>query len=391
MATPSSDLFRIDQLTGCRTYLGFIEDLANLSRADLRHASRIPDALPLVTWSSDTSLLFAEINHLRQLNDQYGHAYGDSAIRWLGILLDEESGATVYRVGGSEFVVLMKSAAFADHEKKLRRILARIATEGEAIKMAAPAVHIALIRYKQGASANPSTVLMQMNEAMLEIKKTPQTAHKVFLAKKLKVTAMAQRSWAASSETDMSSLMRWISNRNVHQILDMGRMLNQTQQEAFMDTVSGLPNMRAAQVNLDQKLQSSALANGEFSILLIDGDNIHTYNSINYAAGDKMIHDMGGVFKNSLRPSDFVARWRSGDEFIAVLPDTPGEGAKVVAERFRLAVKEASRSWRFPTTISIGIAVYPTHGNSIAALVDSAEAALQRAKSLGKDQVVVAD
>jgi diguanylate cyclase (GGDEF)-like protein len=104
-----------------------------------------------------------------------------------------------------------------------------------------------------------------------------------------------------------------------------------------------------------------------------------------------MIHDMGAVFKNNLRPSDFVARWRSGDEFIAVLPDTTGEGAKVVGERFRLAVKEASRSWRFPTTISIGIAVYPTHGNGIAALVDRAESALQRAKSQGKDQVILAD
>ena len=391
MTTPSPELFRIDQLTGCRTYLGFIEDLANLPLADLPHDYSIPDELPLVTWSSDTSLLFTEINHMRQLNEKLGHAYGDSAIRWLGILLAEESGTRVYRVGGVEFAVLLISGTFEDQEESLRPILARIAREGEAIGMAAPAVHVALIRYKQGASANPATVLMQMNEAMLAVKKTPQTAHKIFLARDVKVTTLAQKNWAPSNETDISSLMRWISNRNVHQVLNMGMMLNRTQQEAYMDAVSGLPNMRAAQLNLEHRLQSSASANAEFSILLIDGDNIHAYNDVNYAAGDKMIHDMGVVFKNNLRPSDFVARWRSGDEFIAVLRDTAGEGAKVVGERFRLAVKEASHSWRFPTTISIGIAVYPTHGNGIAALVDRAESALQRAKSQGKDQVIVAD
>jgi diguanylate cyclase (GGDEF)-like protein len=357
----------------------------------LPHDYSVPDELPLVAWSSDTSLLFTEINHMRQLNEKLGHAYGDSAIRWLSILLAEESGTTVYRVGGVEFVVLLKSGTFEDHEESLRPILARIAREGEAIGMAVPAVHVALIRYKQDASANPATVLMQMNEAMLAVKKTPQTAHRIFLAKDLKVTALAQKNWVPSNETDISSVMRWISNRNVHQILNMGMMLNRTQQEAYMDAVSGLPNMRAAHLNLERRLQISASENTEFSILLIDGDNIHAYNDVNYAAGDKMIHDMGAVFKNNLRPSDFVARWRSGDEFIAVLPDTTGEGAKVVGERFRLAVKEASHSWRFPTTISIGIAVYPTHGNGIAALVDRAESALQRAKSQGKDQVILTD
>ena len=124
---------------------------------------------------------------------------------------------------------------------------------------------------------------------------------------------------------------------------------------------------------------------------MIDGDNIRIYNSINYAAGDEMIRAMSTVFRNSLRPNDFVARWRSGDEFIAVLPDTPVEGAKIIGERFRLAVKEASQTWMFPVTISIGIANYPAHGDTINALIDKAEAANKRAKERGKDQVMLAD
>ena len=124
---------------------------------------------------------------------------------------------------------------------------------------------------------------------------------------------------------------------------------------------------------------------------MIDGDNIRAYNSINYAAGDEMIRDMSFVFKDNLRPTDFVARWRVGDEFIVILPDTAIEGAKIIGERFRLAVKEASRSWRFPVTISIGIASYPTHGDTIDALIDKVESANKRAKDQGKNQVVLAD
>jgi diguanylate cyclase (GGDEF)-like protein len=104
-----------------------------------------------------------------------------------------------------------------------------------------------------------------------------------------------------------------------------------------------------------------------------------------------MIRAMSALFKDNLRPEDFVARWRSGDEFLAVLPDTPLEGAAKIAERFRLAVKETSRSWRFPVTISIGVASYPVHGETIDALVDKVECANKRAKEQGKDQVVLVD
>ena len=149
--------------------------------------------------------------------------------------------------------------------------------------------------------------------------------------------------------------------------------------------------MKAALHNLQKTIENSAVNHKPFSMLLIDGDNIRIYNSINYAAGDEMIRDMSIVFKSNLRPSDFVARWRAGDEFIVILPDTPSEGAKIIAERFRLAVKETSQTWKFPVTISIGIASYPTHGNNINSLVDKAESANKHAKDQGKDRVLLAD
>jgi diguanylate cyclase (GGDEF)-like protein len=168
-------------------------------------------------------------------------------------------------------------------------------------------------------------------------------------------------------------------------------VLDKTQQEAYTDSISGLPNLKAALLNMEKAIQNSMVSHKPFSILMIDGDNIRAYNSINYAAGDEMIRDMSFVFKDNLRPNDFVARWRVGDEFIVILPDTTIEGAKIIGERFRLAVKEASRSWRFPVTISIGIASYPMRGDSVDALVDKAESANKCAKKQGKNKVVLAE
>ena len=66
------------------------------------------------------------------------------------------------------------------------------------------------------------------------------------------------------------------------------------------------------------------------------------------------------------------------------------EGARVVGERFCAAIREASKKWLFPTSISIGIATFPRHGTQINALVDVAEAANKQAKEEGKDRVIVA-
>src|SRR3990172_7502374 len=249
---------------------------------------------------------------------------------------------------------------------------------------------IALILYDQSPTSL-DTILMQMGEAMVRVKNSDESRPMIFNASDFKISAQAPHRWKPASDSDVSFAVRWLSRKNIYQVLEMGRNLDEIQQDAYTDAISNLPNMKAALLNMDQVLQNSTTNRKSFSILLIDGDNIRAYNSINYAAGDEMIRDLSAVFKTNLRPNDFVARWRSGDEFIVILPDTASEGAKIIGERFRLAVKEASQTWRFPVTISIGIASYPTHGENINSLIDKAESANKRAKEQGKDQVVLAD
>jgi diguanylate cyclase (GGDEF)-like protein len=392
MPALTSELLRIDPLTGCKNYLGFLETLTNHSLSDITRDGQSREVLRESKMNSSqfSAMLFLDMNHVRTLNETKGRAYGDSTIRWMGILLQEESQNEVYRVGGVEFAVLLKMETRADHSELIERILERIEQQAGLLGFPDSAADIALIFFDQ-TPVSLDGLLMIMGEAMVKVKNNGASHFMTFNATDFNIHVLAPDRWKSHGGADISFAIRWISLINIHQVLEMGKLLDETKQEAFTDAISGLPNMKAALFNMEQTLQNSATKRSSFSVLLIDGDNIRIYNSINYAAGDEMIRALGAIFRDNLRPNDFVARWRSGDEFIVILPDTPGPDAARIGERFRLAVKEASQTWRFPVTISIGVACYPTHGDNINALVDEAEFANKRAKDRGKDQVVLAD
>jgi diguanylate cyclase (GGDEF)-like protein len=100
-----------------------------------------------------------------------------------------------------------------------------------------------------------------------------------------------------------------------------------------------------------------------------------------------MLKRLAELLARNLRPGDFIARWRVGDEFLILLPETTKEEAFVVAERLRSQVELTSRAWEIPTTISIGISVYPSNGETIEELLLAVEKAAKQSKEQGKNQI----
>lgn len=392
MTSSSSELLRIDPLTGCKNFLGFLEACLNPSLSDASRTDLTMETIEasVTSRSQYSAILFVDMNNLAILNASKGRTYGDSALRWMGILLGEESGRTVYRLGGDEFAVWLKMVTRQAYAQFMEGILERMDRESKLLGFPGFPADIVLILCDQSPTTL-DTMLMQMGEAMVSVKSNDASHAMIFSMSDFKVSAQVPHRWKSASDSEIPHTVRWLSLKSIFQVLEMGRNLDEIQQDAYTDAISGLPNMKAALLNMEQVLQSAIANPKPFSILLIDGDNIRAYNNINYAAGDEMIRDMSAVFRANLRPNDFVARWRSGDEFIVILPDTTSEGATIIGERFRLAVKEASKSWLFPTTISIGIASYPAHGENINSIIDKVESANKRAKEQGKNQVVLAD
>ncbi|MGZ9223634.1 MAG: GGDEF domain-containing protein, partial [Anaerolineales bacterium] len=182
-----------------------------------------------------------------------------------------------------------------------------------------------------------------------------------------------------------------VINMLTDRLLSFANRLDATHQIAYLDPVTQLPNSVAAERELQSAIKESQRTMGGFSVLFIDGDNLRFYNDISYSAGDNMLRRLSELLSSHLRPGDFIARWRVGDEFLVLLPAATMQDAFTVAERLRSEVESNSKAWEIPITISIGISTYPSHGSTVEELLLAVEKAAKHSKDSGKNQITVFD
>ncbi|MBL8055126.1 MAG: diguanylate cyclase [Anaerolineales bacterium] len=351
---------RADLLTGCGNLLGFLEWLTGPQGPGARAAC---------------SLVALDVNQFAHLNDARGHEQGDAALRWVGIILAEESPAPAFRTGGDEFVLVLAGGDFADHFVQAGRLFARLNREAARVGLSQPALTTAVIHYPPSAAHSPAEVLGHLESAILNVKRRADRPLTAFYAAQLRMPADARR----------------IVDHLVERIVGLGAALDEARHLALSDPLTGLPNVRAALQRLEAAVAQAAALGRPAAVLLIDGDNLKQYNELGgYAAGDDLIRNLGVTLGRQLRPGDFLARWRVGDEFLVLLPETGPDVAAAVGERLARSVREASRDWLCPVSVSIGVAAYPAHGADLADLLAAVEAAASQAKTQGKDRVIPA-
>lgn len=129
----------------------------------------------------------------------------------------------------------------------------------------------------------------------------------------------------------------------------------------------------------------------KFSILLSDIDHFKNFNDTHgHQAGDEVLRATAGVFVKTVRATDISARY-GGEEFVIALPETDGEGARIIAGRIRANVEAAEVLFEGKTlkvTVSIGIASFPDDAGDIDGLVKLADGALYAAKAAGRNRVL---
>lgn len=318
------------------------------------------------------TLIGIDVHQLRRVNRIHGFERGDQLLRWLGIALRDEMGSTVYRIGGEAFVVVLIGGSRQSDDEQARALFQRLNDQAQQLSMEIPVVTMAVIHFAAGTSLNTALVWRNLNELMERI--DGEQPFKIF---------------AAESMQDNPEMIRAIELM-AERILSLGYMLNVTFRLAYTDPVGNLPNLIATRRKLDLTLAESSSKGQSFSLFLIDGDDLKRYNAVSYADGDKLIGQIAAVLIDAIRPGDFAGRWRFGDEFILLLPDTRLGEAVTIADRVRAAIEAKAKDWLFPVTISVGVVEYPRHGTTVDELVNRAEAALKNAKSAGKNRTVVA-
>ncbi|HEY5165421.1 MAG TPA: GGDEF domain-containing protein [Acidimicrobiia bacterium] len=164
------------------------------------------------------------------------------------------------------------------------------------------------------------------------------------------------------------------------------RAFSRTEAQARTDPLTGLLNRRS----LETAVRDLAAEAHTYAIAYGDLDHFKLLNDIHgHDAGDRALRLFARVLRDNVRPNDIAARY-GGEEFVVVLPDCTVADAYVVIDRVRTRLADAQRGGTVPSfTVSFGLA--PGEADlAFGEIVEQADVALLRAKSEGRDRVVLA-
>jgi len=155
---------------------------------------------------------------------------------------------------------------------------------------------------------------------------------------------------------------------------------------AYSDALTGLPNRVMLAERLEFALAMSQRHETPFALLFLDLDRFKQINdSLGHMQGDRVLVEVAGRLLTCVRQVDTVARL-GGDEFVILLTQTDARGAETIARRVIevLGLPFDLDGVGFSVTASIGIAMYPTDGESMNDLIKNADAAMYRVKERGR-------
>jgi|CXWL01.1.fsa_nt_gi diguanylate cyclase (GGDEF)-like protein/PAS domain S-box-containing protein len=157
---------------------------------------------------------------------------------------------------------------------------------------------------------------------------------------------------------------------------------------AYHDTLTGLPNRRLLDDRLRQAVFLAQRRDARVALMVVDLDRFKQVNdALGHRAGDSVLREASLRIAGCLRKADTLAR-HGGDEFVVVIPDLQQEGdCQVVAEKILRALEPAFTvdGREFSIGASIGVSLFPADAGDGEALLRNADAAMYRAKQLGRN------
>ena len=163
---------------------------------------------------------------------------------------------------------------------------------------------------------------------------------------------------------------------------------------SFSDPLTGLFNRRFMEETLARELSRVGRLGGQIAVAMLDVDRFKDFNdSFGHAAGDLVLVNIARLMLEFRQGVDVACRY-GGEEFVLILPEISAEAAVERFEQFRQSIADLSLEFEgreLPhIAVSIGVAIFPEHGDKASDLLRAADEALYRAKNAGRNRVVMA-
>jgi diguanylate cyclase (GGDEF)-like protein len=172
------------------------------------------------------------------------------------------------------------------------------------------------------------------------------------------------------------------------------RLLATMKQQANIDMLTGLYNRRFMEDYARKIFAIARRRENPVGIIMMDLDHFKTFNDVyGHEIGDRILRYFAKAVTAPMRETNLVARY-GGEEFAVILPDTTVQACQLVAERIRkvvmLMVVPSNTDKPLPqVTVSMGISVFPDHGQTMEEVILASDKALYESKRGGRNRITV--
>ncbi len=162
--------------------------------------------------------------------------------------------------------------------------------------------------------------------------------------------------------------------------------------EAMRDPLTGLYNRRQMEEGLHREILRARRTNSSVGVMAIDVDHFkHINDTHGHEAGDVALQGISAQLALGVREEDIACR-AGGEEFVIILPGASEDALRQRAEGVRRCIEESAiraGGVEIKATVSIGLASFPSHGETNTAILRAADAGLYKAKAEGRNRVVM--
>lgn len=175
-------------------------------------------------------------------------------------------------------------------------------------------------------------------------------------------------------------------------VIESQILMERLKDTSLRDGMTGLYNRRFLEEIIDKIMSQADRKKDTYSVMMLDVDFFKMVNdTYGHDIGDKVIVALSKILKDNIRESDLAIRY-GGEEFVLMLCNATEEGAMAVAKKIHSAFGALSfdvgNTEALKKTISIGMAKFPTDGDTIWKCIKYADTALYVAKDTGRNKIV---